>query len=95
MICNGEETYAINGVKCSRSEFYAYNQAKRNPRPLIGMNALNKVTHNGIECRVVMRNGLIRVACTDVTPAALRHLLKQYDDNFSNHDEITVQAGKE
>ena len=92
---HGEQTYEIDGVKVSRSAFYAHVQAVKKPRPCIDVNEFEQVTHDGVECRVVMRKDLIRVACTDVTPQAMRHLLKRYEDHFGKSGEIILQAGKE
>lgn len=62
-------------------------------RPKIGLNASNKVTHDGDVCRVVVRRHLISVACTDITPEALRKVLSDYEKHFGNGESVVIQSG--
>lgn len=49
-------------------------------------------THNGQRCRVVMSRNVIHIGCSDVTPRALRQLLRDYETRFcAAHDEFVVQ----
>lgn len=51
-----------------------------------------KFYHDNCHCRVVMRKDIVGVGCTDVTPAALRELVRLYDEHFGGApDEVVVQ----
>jgi hypothetical protein len=62
-------------------------------RPLIALNSDGKVTHDGSVCRVVVRRSLVRVACTDITPEALKKVLKDWEAHFGKPEEVVVQDG--
>ena len=63
-------------------------------RPKIALNDDGKVTHDGTVCRVIMRRNLISVACTDVTPEALKKVLSEWEKHFSESEPIVVQGGR-
>lgn len=62
-------------------------------RPKIALNEEGKVTHDGTVCRVVARKGLISVACTDVTPEALRKVLTDWEKHFGSSESVVIQTG--
>lgn len=62
-------------------------------RPVIAVNDDGKVTHDGMVCRVVVRRALIKVACTDITPEALKKVLKEWEAHFGKPEEFVVQDG--
>lgn len=62
-------------------------------RPKIALNADGKVTHDGSVCRVVARKNLISVACTDITPEALRKVLADWEKHFGAGEAVVLQSG--
>jgi hypothetical protein len=48
--------------------------------------------HNGIRTRVVLRRNLVSIGCSDVTPEALRQLLKEYERVFGAEDDYVLQS---
>ena len=65
-------------------------------RPYIAVEG-GVITHNGIPCRVVFQRGLIRVGCTDITPAALQKLAHEYQCAFppDRHTVVFQHGGVE
>lgn len=68
-------------------------------RPLVSLNN-GKVHHgypgraeSGEPARVVLKKERISVACTDVTPEALRFILAEYDKAFPSEKEVVLQEG--
>lgn len=64
-------------------------------RPKIALNSNNKVTHDGDVCRVVVRRNLISVACTDITPEAMRKVLADWEKHFGAGDQVVIQIAGE
>lgn len=62
-------------------------------RPRIALNTDGKVTHDGSVCRVVARKNLISVACTDITPEALKKVLADWQKHFGSNDSVVLQCG--
>lgn len=46
------------------------------------------------KARVVLRKSTISVACTDVTPEALRYILNEYEKAFPEGREVVLQNGE-
>lgn len=66
-------------------------------RPLIHMSPEGRtVLHNGEVTRIVMGRKKISIGCTDITPEAMRYLVKQYNARFPDPDEdipVVLQTG--
>ena len=60
-------------------------------RPLIEVDR-GVVMHNGKPTRVVLRKTLVSVGCTDVTLAAIEHILAQHKMSFGEK-EVVLQSG--
>lgn len=65
------------------------------PRHLIALGLDGRITHDGETTRVVLRQNLISVGCTDVTPDVLQKLLDEHAKRFCRDDPCHVyQSGQ-
>lgn len=61
-----------------------------NYRPKITLQD-GQICHSGGPCRVVLSREKISVACTDITPEALRHVLAEWNKIYGIPDSVELQ----
>lgn len=90
------QTYMVDGKVVSKEEFdrrvsARYQQSiSLRDRPFIDLNDKGVFTHNGDKCRVVLRRGKISVGCSDVSPEALKELVRLWDDTYPASPSVVV-----
>lgn len=75
--------YIVSGKVIGREEIR---------RPFLDVNSDHEFTHNGDKCRVVMRRNKISVGCSDISPKALKELVRLYEKSFpADPGEVVIQ----